>query len=623
MDPAFEKLLRLVDLEARAQSERTRAELSRLTRAEAEKSGRSLLDLVIADERAALGGRVLLELKKRTEGAELPWTRIGAGAPVLVSSDQLAEPLRGVVASRDRRAIRVALAGLPDEGFEGPLRVDLSRDEITTAREKRALERAGSSEKGRVRELVELFAGTRAPELANDPVTGIDPTLDETQRAAVVFALSSEDVALIHGPPGTGKTRTVVEVIRGAVARGEKILACAPSNTAVDNLVERLAAAGVFVVRLGHPARVQASLVEHTLDLLVERHEDVRRARKLVKEAWALLKRADRWTRARPAPGEKKELRSEARRLMADARRLEEAAAARILERAEVLCATTSVDAEVLRGRRFDRVVIDEACQCTEPSAWIPILSGERVVLAGDHKQLPPTIISPEAAAEGLAKSLFERIIEVHGDAVSRQLSVQYRMHRTIMQLSNEEMYAGTLIADASVAEHRLADLDGVRESPLTETPVTYFDTAGAGWEEEVEPDGESRLNREEAALIAQLVEELREAGLAPSDVGVITPYAAQVRLLSELVEPEIEVDTVDGFQGREKEAILISLVRSNSDGEIGFLSDLRRMNVALTRARRKLIVVGDSSTIAGTPFYARMVEWFEACGGYRTVWEL
>ena len=268
-------------------------------------------------------------------------------------------------------------------------------------------------------------------------------------------------------------------------------------------------------------------------------------------------------------------------------------------------------------------MVIDEACQCTEPSAWIPILYGDRLVLAGDHRQLPPTVISLEAAREGLARSLFERILESQGERVSRQLQVQYRMHRSIMAFSNEEMYRGTLIAHGSVAEHRLADLPGVETNAMTEAPLTFIDSAGAGWDEEIEPDGESRFNREEAGLIARMVESLRSAGVQPTDVGVITPYAAQARLLRGVIEEAVEVDSVDGFQGREKEAILISLVRSNAGGEIGFLADYRRMNVALTRARRKLIVVGDSSTIGGDRFYGRMLSWFEQAGAYSSVWEL
>src|SRR5262249_21497812 len=244
----------------------------------------------------------------------------------------------------------------------------------------------------------------------------LDPTLNESQREAVRFALSSDDLAIIHGPPGTGKTTTVVELIRQAVARGEKVLACAPSNLAVDNLLEKLVAFGESAVRLGHPARVLPQLREHTLDVLVEEHADTRLARKFSKEAFALFRKASKWTRAKPEPGARQDLRQEARSLLADARRLEAQAAERILNAATVLCATTTgLDSEVLGQRSFDLVVIDEACQSTEPGCWVPLPRGRRVVLAGDHCQLPPTVRSREAAEQGFGVSLLERLAALYG----------------------------------------------------------------------------------------------------------------------------------------------------------------------------------------------------------------
>jgi superfamily I DNA and/or RNA helicase len=452
----------------------------------------------------------------------------------------------------------------------------------------------------------------------------LDVTLNASQQEAVRFALSARDVAVIHGPPGTGKTTTVVEVIRQAVRRGERVLACAPSNLAVDNLLERLVAGGERAVRLGHPARVLPALREHTLDLMVEDHADARLARKLAKEAFALFRKASKFTRAKPEPGARSDQRREARTLLADARRLKDQAAERILDGATVLCATTTgLDSEVLGQRRFDLVVIDEAAQSAEPGCWIPLLRGGRVVLAGDHCQLPPTIVSREAAEQGYGVSLMERVVALFGEAVTRLLRVQYRMHDTIMTFPSLELYGGELAADPSVSSHLLRDLPGVAAGPLTETPVEFIDTAGAGYDEELEPDGESRLNRQEADVVVHKVRALLEAGVAAADVAVIAPYAAQVRLLRERLPIDgLEVDSVDGFQGREKEAVIISLVRSNSEGEIGFLGDVRRMNVALTRPRRKLLVVGDSATLAAHPFYQRLFEYFEGIGAYRSVWE-
>ena len=295
-----------------------------------------------------------------------------------------------------------------------------------------------------------------------------------------------------------------------------------------------------------------------------------------------------------------------------------------ILDSAAVICATTTgIDSQLLGPRRFDLVVIDEACQSTEPGCWIPLLRGDRLVLAGDHCQLPPTVVSQEAAAEGFGTSLFERLVEHYGTGITRRLTVQYRMHQAIMDFSSRELYDGKLEAHASVREHRLCDLAGVAAARITEWPLEFIDTAGAGYDEELEPDGESRLNRQEAELVAGKVRELVDAGVAARDIAVISPYGAQVRLLREQLDvPGLEIDSVNGFQGREKEAVVISLVRSNPKGEIGFLGDIRRMNVAMTRARRKLLIVGDSATLGGHPFYARLLEYCEGLGAYRTVWE-
>jgi superfamily I DNA and/or RNA helicase len=237
---------------------------------------------------------------------------------------------------------------------------------------------------------------------------------------------------------------------------------------------------------------------------------------------------------------------------------------------------------------------------------------------------LPPTIISDRAAEEGLAVSLQERLIGLHGPGIAQLLTVQYRMHEAIMGFSNAEFYGGELVADASVAGHRLCDLSGVRSELPTENPVQFIDTAGASYDEELEEDTGSRRNHQEADLAARKVRQLLEAGVGAHQIGVIAPYRAQVRALRERLSEVsgIEIDSVDGFQGREKEAIIVTFVRSNPKGEIGFLEDVRRTNVALTRARRKLIAIGDSATLSHHPFYQRMLSYFEAIGAYSSVWD-
>ncbi len=310
----------------------------------------------------------------------------------------------------------------------------------------------------------------------------------------------------------------------------------------------------------------------------------MRLVKDLLREAEDLYRKADRYTRAKPARGAKQDMRREARQLKAEARRFERQAIDHVLDRADVICATTSIDDVVLADRSFDWVVIDEACQCTESACWVPLQRGKKILLAGDHCQLPPTVISTAAAREGYARSMLQRLVETFGTEVTRQLEVQYRMHAAIMGFSSGQFYGDTLQADEAVRSHVLSDLPSVSSSPLADEPLEFIDTAGASYDEEEEPDGASRRNPEEGRLVLAKVQQLLEAGLPASEIAVIAPYAAQVRWLREHApEGGLEIDTVDGFQGREKEAVVISLVRSNREGEIGFLQDTRRMNVALT----------------------------------------
>lgn len=627
----FGRLLRLLDQESRAEAEQAMRRARSAAGEAAEKSGNTLVHLTLRDETAGLGGRSLWRLGKRNLTTPLPWTRLGVGSPVLLSEENVPDPVgwRGVVCGRDPDSIEIALSEQPESQADRPaFRLDLASDEVARQRQRQALERARDAGGDRLAKLREVLLGERDARFAVQPAPyqPLDASLDPSQQAAVRFALDAQDIALLHGPPGTGKTTTLVELIRQATARGEKVLACAASNLAVDNLFERLLARGVRAVRLGHPARVLPELRAHTLDLLVENHEDVRLARQLVRQAGSLRDKAARWTRGRPEPGQKQALREEARQLLNDARRLEALVVAHLLDSADVLCATlTALDSEILGRRTFDLAVIDEACQTTEPACWIPLLRSERVVVAGDHCQLPPTVVSPDAQREGFGVSLLERLMQRDAATLARRLDVQYRMHAAIMGFSSAEFYDGSLIAAESVAGHLLSDLPGVAADDWTAAPIHFLDTAGASYDEEVEPDGESRRNPGEADVVERVVGMLLERGVAATDIGVIAPYAAQTRLLRERfvgAAPGLEIDTVDGFQGREKEVIVISLVRSNPRGEIGFLADYRRINVALTRARRKLIVIGDSATLAHHEFYQRLLDYWQQHGAYHSVWE-
>ena len=619
-------LLHLLDIESEAEAVQAKQEQQEVSAAEAEQSGKSLVDLMLKDQVAGLGGRCLVKLTKRDTTKRLPWTKLGAGSPVLLTTSGDTDlSIRGVVSQRDERSIEVATGHPLDESFVGnPIRLDHSSDEIARQRQTAALKRAQAARGDRLSVLRRVLLGEQPPGY-RDPVqlSFLDSNLNLPQQKAVAMAIAAEDLAIIHGPPGTGKTTTLVELVRQAVRMEQRVLVCAPSNMAVDNLFERLLAAGEKVVRLGHPARVQPELRSHTLDMLVEQHPDMKLVRKLRKEAYSLFEKAGKFTRAKPLPGVKQEQRAQARSLLDDARRLEAQIIQQILDSATALCATlTGLDSDLLGQRSFDRVVIDEACQTTEPACWIPLLRSDAVVLAGDHCQLPPTVVSPEAEMKGFGISLMERLMGLDGQ-VAHQLTVQYRMNREIMDFSSEEFYDSSLIAHDSVADHLLQDLAGVGNELITQRALTFIDTAGAGFDDERELPGRSYFNSGEAKVVVAKVSELLAANINPAQIAVVTPYAAQVRYLrSRLGDANLEIDTVDGFQGREKEAIVISLVRSNTNNEIGFLADTRRMNVALTRARRSLIVIGDSATIAANPFYGRLLDYMDRRGAYRTVWE-
>ena len=566
-------------------------------------------------DEAALAGRSLVTYGR--PGRPLGASRIGVGALVRVElrRERRDDAPAGVVARRSRDRVAVAFDE-PPPGWAtaGRVSLELVPSPVTWERLSAGLRRVASAEGKRWHA---VLSGDAPRFLSRAPGPVLFSSLAPEQEAALDLADRALDVALVHGPPGTGKTTVLVEAIRRAVARGEKVLAAAPSNLAADNLLERLVAAGVDGVRVGHPARVVPALLARTLEARVEGHEAVLIAAELVDEALS-LRRDARKRREKRGPGRWSEARDSERRareLLAEARRLEDRAERDVLDRALVVVATlTGVDAPVLSGRRFALAAIDEATQAVEPAAILALLRADRAVLAGDHLQLPPTIISAAAAAGGLGVSLFERLAAAHGEAVMVTLLEQRRMNEAIMRFPSQAMYGGRLRAHPSVAGWK-----------IDEEPLLFVDTAGAGFEDGTPEGSDSRHNEGEAALVAREVERILALGVAPGDVAVISPYDAQVQRLRQVlaarVEEGLEVDSVDGFQGREKDAVVVSLVRSNDLGEVGFLSDVRRMNVAITRARKKLVVVGDSATVARHPFFESFVRHAQDAGAWVSAW--
>jgi DNA polymerase alpha-associated DNA helicase A len=436
------------------------------------------------------------------------------------------------------------------------------------------------------------------------PIEFIDPSLNDSQKDAIRFALASRDIALIHGPPGTGKTHTLIELILQLVQRKKRILVCGPSNVSVDNIVERLAPTKVPVVRIGHPARLLPSVVEHSLEVLTQTSDAggiVKDIRKEMDEKQASIRKTRSGRERRGIYDELKLLRKEFRER-------ESKCVDNLVRESSVVLATLhgAGGHQLKHQQKFDVVIIDEASQALEAQCWISLIQADKVVLAGDHLQLPPTVKSTGQKAEKkkadsgesdetlkgvtLERTLFDRLLALHGAGIKRMLTTQYRMHEKIMRFPSDELYEGKLIAGDAVKARLLVDLPyEVQSTDDMQEPLVFWDTQGGDFPEKAEEEikggallGDSKSNEMEALVVARHVDTLIDAGLRPESIAVITPYNGQLALLSRMLRekyPGIELGSVDGFQGREKEAVVVSLVRSNAEHEVGFLAEKRRLN--------------------------------------------
>jgi len=618
--------LRLLDLERDAEIEAAERLLQLRSDAELVARGVTLLRLEVVDLEPGFGGR-LHAILRPSRGDGLPSHRFGPGDVVAVRSNRGEAPLcTGVLVRARGDQVTVALDD-DDVDLPGLVRLDKIATDVTFRRLGDALRDLARDRKGDEKRFLEVLFGEREAGVTATPqvdtITWFDPTLDPSQRDAIALALRAEHVALIHGPPGTGKTTATVELIRQVVASGGRVLACAPSNVAVDNLTERLVRAGLRVVRLGHPARVQAhvrdvSLAEQVLQ--APEQKLLRDVRREIDQGLRLVHRAK-------SRGDRAAARDHVRSLRREQRQLEGAVTRGLVDGAEVVLATTTGAADaLLLETPFELVVVDEAAQALEAACWIPLPRGRRAVLVGDHRQLPPTIQSDEAAQAGLALTLFERLAGMpNAGAFTRMLSTQYRMHERIMAWSARRFYDSRLTAAPNVANHLLTDLPDVTTTEWTSEAICFVDTAGCGHEETVGDDEGSKSNVGEAELVVRITTALLDAGVPAAAIGVVTPYNAQVQLLRERLGgiEGLEIGTVDGLQGREKEAVVVSLVRSNESGEVGFLAELRRLNVALTRARRHLTIVGDSATLARDRDLRELVDHLQEHACYRSAFEL
>lgn len=509
--------------------------------------------------------------------------------------------------------------------------IQIYLDEYTYRLMFQALDTVIEAREGRLAHLRDIFhTYAKASEFSFAPVRF--PWLNPSQEKAANLVLRAKDVAVVHGPPGTGKTTTLVETIYETLRRESQVMVCAQSNMAVDWISEKLTERGVNVLRIGNPTRVTDKMLQDTYERRFESHP-------LYDQLWGIRRNIRQIYEHRE--GSRDSRHQKIARMKERAAELEYRINEELFDDARVIaCTLTGSAHHLLTGRRFPTLFIDEAAQALEAACWIAIQKADRVVLAGDHRQLPPTIKSPAAMSGGLDKTLMQTICEKQPRCVS-MLNVQYRMADDIMQFPNKEFYDGCLYSDPSIKYRGILDWDTPIEWIEAEEPdasdasnsadnFDYSDPITFG--ESSAPDGISRVNPAEAQLALQTLHDyLERIGrdrilYERLDIGIISPYKGQVHLLRRMMRQDsywkpfrqlISINTVDGFQGQERDIILISMVRNNAQGQVGFLADLRRMNVAITRARMKLLIIGHSPTLCQHPFYRRLKQYTDSLHDY------
>ncbi|WP_374165583.1 AAA domain-containing protein [Arcticibacter sp. MXS-1] len=631
-NPYFQKLLELLNIE-RAEDLRSYRELTSVTSlADRRISGLCWYPVAIRNTEFGRGDYLSVEVERTTHQDLVHQFRFGGSVALFSNHDPHRDRIEGTVVHLNGNTMRVSFREdeLPEWAGKGKLGMDLLFDDTSYDEMEKALEGAAElSEDQKQGHLIRVLTGQEQPAFKSLSGDQSFNNLNASQQDALHRILAAEDLAIVHGPPGTGKTTTLISAITALLQEGEKqILAVAPSNAAVDLLTEKLANEGVRVVRVGNPVRVSEGLSKLTLDSRMEEHLGMKEVRSFKKQANELRNMAQKYKRnfGHAEREQRKALFTEAHRILKDAGATEQFIMEDVLNKAQVITATlVGANHYTVRDRKYDTVVIDEAGQSLEPACWIPILKARKVVLAGDHFQLPPTIKSDKAAREGLAVTLLQKCAGAFPQAVVL-LNEQYRMHEAIMDYPSRVFYNDRLKAHSSVAGKLLHAED---------SPLLFVDTGGCGFEEKQE--GYAISNPEEADFLFRHMEQyLEELGNHHSlesfpEIAVISPYKEQISVLKdkllqvsglEKFLAKIAVNTIDSFQGQEKDIVYISMTRSNYDENIGFLADIRRMNVAMTRARKKLVVIGDGATLSILPFYSDFISYSEGISAYKSAWE-
>lgn len=621
----FERLLALLKAEREEDKQAYLKQTESSSAAERRAAGLTWYPIAIRGTEMTRGDYLSVELE-RTTHQELPHQfRFGMPVELFSNHDPKEYRIEALISHQSGNRMRITLRTdeLPDWSRDGKLGVNLLFDDNSYDEMQEALQKA-SKEIGKSH-LFQVLTGEAFPTFGKS--AEVFPSLNSFQQEAVNKILAANDLAIVHGPPGTGKTTTLVQAIKALWERDRKqILVVAPSNTAVDLLSEKLSDAGMSVLRVGNPVRVSDRLQSLTLDSRMSDHARNKEIRNLKKRASEFKNMAHKYKRqfGRAEREQRKALFDEAHRIMKEVEAMEQYIIEDVTAKTQVVTATfVGSNHYTVRDLTFDTLIIDEAGQSLEPACWIPIRKAKRVIMAGDHCQLPPTVKS--SAASALNRTLLEKDVELHPEAVVL-LEEQYRMNKTIMGYSSDVFYEGRLKAHAGVADRILF---------AGEAPLAFVDTAGCSFDEKRE--GTSVTNPDEAALVLRhlsaLVEETR-THYRPDQfptIAVIAPYKQQVNMLNEQLPhfpalaglgTHLAINTVDSFQGQERDIVYLSMTRSNTEGEIGFLSDIRRMNVAMTRARKKLVVVGDSGTLSVLPYYEEFIAYAESHDAYHSAWD-
>ena len=604
---SIQNLLNCIELEEKEQIQRFRLDQQHTLR-QLKAEGLALHPIKVS--RKSFGYADYPEINFRLPyPAETGLFRDGAAIECFVPGE---EPVKAVMLSMEGRAgeFRLFAPDFPDWIENDDLGIKLAPDIRTTTIMKDVLRNLNNDKRS-----YQLFEKLHSPIPAKSEQLRADESeepvwqnksLNKSQQDAVKAVLNNEDLVIVHGPPGTGKTTTLVEAIYQLVKKGEKILVSAPSNTAVDNISKGLLGRGIKLLRVGNTSKVDQVIFPYTPEGRLENSKELKEIRQLRKRADEFRRMALKYKRSfgKSEREQRSLLFKEVKNIRQEIKKLQVYNEEKMFSEASVIAGTPIglFDAG-LQKLRFDSLVIDEAGQCIEPLAWCIIPLSDKLVLAGDHFQLPPTVISQQAARLGLNRSVLELALnavpEIH------LLNIQYRMRKVIAGFSSQYFYNSLL----QTAEH-LHD---------TGVHLSFIDTAGSGFNEKHGPDGTSLQNAGELQVVQQLIN-LEELDLEKT--AVISPYSGQTAAAKERLPPSLRISTIDSFQGQEMENVIVSLVRSNDDGDIGFLKDYRRMNVAITRAKEKLFIIGDSSTIGADPFYGQLLSYVEAEGSYRTVWE-